>query len=137
MGHDEAARVLEQPFVHYVGNQPPAVHRHFYGIREALPHFCGVALFDRLDGGPLEFSPLPCLIWTRREIENYLCSQATLEAYATASAPGPLFGQAEAAMREAIEEITSALDRLGRGSPWDADTKVNDDFLDPLFRAYF
>ena len=40
-------------------------------------------------------------------------------------------------MREAIEEISSALHKLRRGSPWDIDTKVSDDFLDPLFRAYF
>lgn len=42
-----------------------------------------------------------------------------------------------AAMREAIEQIKPALEKLGRGSPWDADSKVSDDFLDPLFRTYF
>ena len=85
-------------------------------------------------------------MWEQREIENYLCSRATLEAYAVQSAtsdvPGPLFIRAVAAkrleaMREAIEEISSALERLGRGSPWDRNTKVSDDFLDPLFRTYF
>ena len=55
---------------------------------------------------------------------------------------GPLFITVEAAkrleaMREAIEEISSALERLGRGTPWDRDTKVSDEFLDPLFRTYF
>ena len=40
-------------------------------------------------------------------------------------------------MREAIEEISYAMDKLGRGSPWDPYTKVSDDFLDPLFRMYF
>ena len=40
-------------------------------------------------------------------------------------------------MRGAIDEITAAMERLGRGSPWDPDTKVSDDFLTPLFRAYF
>ena len=85
-------------------------------------------------------------MWEQCEIENYLCSRATLEAYAVKSAtndvPGPRFIRAEAAerleaMREAIQEISSALERLGRGSPWHRDTKVSDDFLDPLFRAYF
>ena len=28
------------------------------------------------------------------------------------------------------------MERLGRGSPWDSNTKVSDDFLAPLFRAY-
>ncbi len=40
-------------------------------------------------------------------------------------------------MAESIGEIESALQKLGRGSPWDGDTKVSDGFLDPLFRAYF
>ncbi len=26
---------------------------------------------------------------------------------------------------------------LDKGSPWDADAKVSDDFLTPLFRSYF
>ena len=87
-----------------------------------------------------------CLMWERREAENYFCSPATLEAYAAHSASadvtGPLFAEAEAtrrvaAMREAIDEIGEALERMGRGSPWSADVKASDDFLDPLFRAYF
>ena len=40
-------------------------------------------------------------------------------------------------MHAAINEVTSALETLGRGSPWDANTKVSDDFLTPLFDAYF
>ena len=146
LGHDEAARVLARPFLRYVGNRPAAAQRHYHGLKEALPYLRGVALFDRLDVGPPDIAPVECLMWTRREIENYLCSRSTLEAYATESAqgdvPGPLFTESEAdtrlnAMREAIEEISSALHKLRRGSPWDIDTKVSDDFLDPLFRAYF
>ena len=86
------------------------------------------------------------MVWKRREIENYLCSPATLEAYAAASAekaaPGPLFTEAEAhrrmaAMREAISEVESALKTLGKGSPWDPGIKASDDFLVPLFETYF
>ena len=36
-------------------------------------------------------------------------------------------------MREAIDEIASALERLGRGPLWDPGTKASDDFLAPLF----
>ena len=91
-------------------------------------------------------APIECLTWTRREIENYLCSRATLEAYAAASAPkdtpGPLFSVAGAerrrdAMRDAIDEIESALQNLRRPSPWDTRTKASDDFLEPLFASYF
>lgn len=40
-------------------------------------------------------------------------------------------------MRESIEEIQAALDKLGKGSPWDLNTKVSNDFLTPLFKTYF
>ena len=95
---------------------------------------------------PPDLAPIECLMWTRREIENYVCTRAALEAYAADSAsgagPGPLFTEAEAdrrvrAMRESIAEIESALKTLGKGSPWDVDVKVSDEFLDPLFQAYF
>ena len=146
LGDDEALAALERPFVHYGADQPSAVRRHYHGIREALPGLKGVAVFDRFEGGAPDIHPVECLMWERREIENYLCSQATLQAYATQSAktdlPGPLFAEAEAnkrlsAMREAIEAIRSALERLRRGSPWDYNSKVSDDFLDPVFREYF
>ena len=146
LGHDEAISALERPFVHYVANQPREVQRHFHGVKEGIPHLRGVALFDRLETAPPDLRPVAGLVWQRREIENYLCSQATLERYAVAvpetDVPGPLFVGPEGerrvdAMREVIDEIASALERLGRGSPWDPDTKVSDDFLTPLFRAYF
>ena len=146
LGHDHALRVLERPFVHYVGNLPTAVQHHYHGLREALPALRGVALFDRLEAAPRDIAPVECLLWKRREIENYVCSRATLEAYAGASAPeeaeGPLFTAAEAerrlgVMRTAIDEIESALLTLGKGSPWDADIKASDEFLTPLFETYF
>ena len=121
----------------------------YHGLREALPTLGGVALFDHLESEPLDISPVECLIWKRREIENYICSRATLEKYASASASasgdaasGPLFAAAEVekrqdAMSQAIEEVESALKTLGKGAPWSADIKASDDFLVPLFKSYF
>ena len=40
-------------------------------------------------------------------------------------------------MREAISEVEQAMETLRKGSPWDADAKVSDDFFTPLFAAYF
>ena len=146
LGHERASQALERPFVHYVGNRVRAAQSHFHGLREALPRLGAVALFDRLDMAPPDLAPIECLTWTRREIENYVCTRAALEAYAADSAsgagPGPLFTEAEAdrrvrAMRVSIGEIESALKTLGKGSPWDADVKASDEFLDPLFQAYF
>lgn len=94
--------------------------------------------------------PFEFLSWNRREIENYLCSRATLASYAAATAethirsvhPGPIFVGPEierrtAAMTEVIGEVEAAMTTLGRGSPWGGDTKVSDDFLTPLFEAYY
>ena len=146
LGHERALRALERPFVHYAGNRPTAVQNHYYGLREALPALRGAAIFDRRKSEPRDITPVECLVWKRREVENYVCSRATLEAYAAASAPeeaeGPLFTAAEAdrrvgAMRDAIDRIESALGALRKGSPWNPDIKASDEFLTPLFDAYF
>ena len=146
LGHDAATHALERPFVRYVGNDSSAVRRHYHGLKEAIPHLQGVALFDRFQAGTPNVAPVECLVWKRREIENYLCSQSTLEAYARTSSSGddvgPLFSSAGAEnrlsrMREAIQEVQSALKMLNKGSPWSPDIKASDDFLDPLFRTYF
>ncbi len=146
LGHERALRALERPFVHYVGNQPKKVQSHFHGLREALPELRGVALFDRIGAAPPDVEPVESLMWKRREIESYVCTRGALETYAvgpaSAAGPAPLFTVADAdrrlqAMRGSIDEVESALKTLGKGSPWDADVKASDEFLDPLFRSYF
>lgn len=144
--HERAQKVLDRPFVKYVENSTSAVRNHFHGLREAVPALCGVVLFDRLEAVPPNMAPVVFLMWKRREIENYLCTRSALEAYArnsgTGDEPGALFTWGEASkrvglMREAIDEVESALNTLGKGSPWDTDIKASDDFLEPLFEAYF
>ena len=142
--YKEAIKVLERPFVHYVSNQLSEAQKHFFGLREAVPCLKGIAIFDHLEiPNNLE---LPMLVWSKREIENYLCYPESLESYAIATGknpfPGPIFESAyieqrREAMREAIEEMTKAMETLGKKSPWDKDTKVSDDFLTPLFKAFF
>ncbi len=145
---DDVQHALEQVFVHYVGDNLAKAKRHYYGLREALPELSGIVLLDSLGGDP-SGGDLQCLEWQQREIENYLCTRATLEEYASASArshtethTGPLFIEAEVnrrlkAMRGSIDEIENAMKALGRGSPWDTEAKVSDDFLSPLFIRYF
>lgn len=144
LNHEGAVKALEQPFIHTVENRPASVRSHFHALKEALPALRGIALFDRIPWP--DIVPVECLIWNRREIENYLCSPATLETFATAAAaqfaPGPLLSQAESerrlsAMRTSIAEVESALTTLGKGSPWGADIKASDEFLTPLFESYF
>jgi ABC-type transport system involved in cytochrome c biogenesis ATPase subunit len=146
LGLEDAQNALQRPFVHYVGKEPDEVRKHFFGIREAVPGLLGVAIFDRLERSLPADLGATGLTWKRREIENYLCSRQTLLAYAQHSgseqSAGALFALQEAdkrvnAMQESIDEVTRAMETLGKGGPWDADTKTSDDFLSPLFVTYF
>ena len=138
-----AAEFLEQPFVYYVGaNVPEKARQHFFGLREAWPDLVGIALFDRLDKALDTDSPLTELMWQRREIENYVCSEPVLVAYARHDQPDDLFGYSEAehretVLRQCVAEVANALNILHKPGPWSDDIKASDDFLDPLFERYF
>ena len=99
-------------------------------------------MFDRIDK-PLDTGkPLIETMWQKREIENYLCQESVLLAYARHDQSDDLFGRAEAdrrvqTMRDCIQEVTVALQTLGRPDPWSADVKASDDFLNPLFDRFF
>lgn len=145
LGHTGALEALEKPFVKYVGNQPMEACKHYYGLREAVPALKAIALFDRLDKGVPEHLNFPVHTWQRREIESYVCTPTTLEAYARTSGshqPGTLFERRESeirvkAMRDAIASITESLENLGYPSPWGGDLKVSDEFLVPLFKKFY
>ena len=146
LGHKEALLALRSPFVRYVGNQPRAVERHFFAIREAVPHLRGLALFDRLDRELSDQDRLKLLQWRRREIENYLSSLPTLLRFATSTAeresPTSLLTRPEIerrreAMMTAVRTVSSALQTLDKGSPWSDDTKASDEVLAPVFQNYY
>jgi hypothetical protein len=146
LSNPEAVKCLERPFVKYIGNLYWKINEHFRGIREAIPHFRGIAIIDRPERSLSEISDVKVCIWQKREIENYLCQRETLERYARelalSRADGPLLEGMEVneslkAMNEAIEKVSNSMSILGKGSPWDSDTKVSDDFLVHLFREFF
>jgi hypothetical protein len=131
-----ARQALERPFVIYVANDPSKVQRHFYAVREAKPDVVGVALFDRLERSVLDLGA-DSLMWSRREIENYLTRRDVLEAWANGEEPNDLFAQVRvSAMREAITEIEAAQRTLGKDI-WSGDIKATDEVLDPIFRRYY
>jgi len=132
----EASKYLDRPFVKYVGNKPDEVKRHFWGLREAKTDLVGIAIFDRLERGIPDDLGVVGLQWKRRELENYLCMEEVLMAYAV-DVP-PLFREhRKKTMSEAIEEISQALAKLGKPNPWSPDIKASGEFLDPLFEEYF
>ena len=134
-----AARYLERPFVKYVSTNLPQIARdHFFGLREAKPDLIGIAIFDRLDKPLRSSEPLRELMWRKREIENYLCHEAALFRFARGPAPHDLFAEKrEQTMREAIAEVSAALRTLNKPAPWSDEIKVSDEFLAPLFAAYY
>ena len=136
-----AREVLTRPFVHYVANQPARARQHFYGLRAAKEDLKGIAIYDRLDIALNDDPNLVQLSWQRREIESYLCQKETLLAWAHAfgcQQQGDLFAPTWVqAMEKAIADITQALTALRESDPWGPDTKVSDDFLDPVFRKFF
>jgi ABC-type lipoprotein export system ATPase subunit len=134
---------LDRPFVHYVStNLPQKARELFFGLREAKPDLVGIAVFDRIESPLQEHAALVEIMWTRRELENYFCTEAVLMAFARGDQPDDLFGVAERekreqAMREAIAEVSLALRTLDKPDPWSRDIKATDEFLDPLFKGYF
>ncbi|OGA19787.1 MAG: AAA family ATPase [Betaproteobacteria bacterium RIFCSPLOWO2_02_FULL_63_19] len=135
-----ARQALDRPFVHYVANQPRKAQEHFHALREAKKDLAGIAIYDRLDSNLPDDPRLVQRMWTRRELENYLCQRETLLAYAEEHGrrqQGDLFGAAwRKAMDEAIQQVENALRTLGK-DPWSADIKASDEFLDPLFKQFY
>ncbi len=130
------------PAIYLGTNKPQEARDHFYGLREAKPDLVGFALFDRLDK-ELQSHALTEQMWTRREIENYLVTPASLEAFVQAGLrSGDLLEEAErknrlVILRACIEELVAALKITNKPDPWGPEIKVTDDFLDPLFKLYF
>ena len=134
-----AQQHLDRPFVHYVANQPRKAQEHFHALREAKPDLVGIAIYDRLDANLPGDPDLMQRMWKRRELENYLCQQETLLAYAEEEGHkhGTLFGAPwREAMEKAIQQVEEALRTLGK-DPWSGDIKASEEFLDPLFKLFY
>ncbi len=135
---------MQRAFVHYCGNQPSRAREHFHALREAHPGLRGIAVYDRLDRELAGDPHLTQVQWRRREIENYICRKEVLLRFAQAeweSEDLPLLSglkpRARELMEAAISEVEEALQKLGKPDPWGADLKVSDEFLAPVFRAYY
>jgi len=139
----KAEKLLDAPYVHYVGNQPRKAHDHFFGLREANSDLKGIAIYDRLDRVPERKPDLVQLMWNKREIENYLCSKEALINYAGAHSPGNKdYSLFDASWREAMETSISELEEAMAAIsvspvPWSTDIKASDEFLTPLFDKFY
>ncbi|HEY4758962.1 MAG TPA: AAA family ATPase [Thermoguttaceae bacterium] len=133
-----AKKYLESPFTKYVGNDPRRVQSHFFGLREAKSDLAGIAIFDRLERDlPADLGAVG-MTWKRKEIENYLCMPSILVAYAKDTCGGELFAASWcASMEEIIKDMIPPIAYRDPNNAWWFDTKVTDQFLDPLFERFF
>ncbi|HEY1933936.1 MAG TPA: AAA family ATPase [Acetobacteraceae bacterium] len=136
-----AGRFLEQPFVHYVANQPTRAQQHFGGLREARPDLVAFALFDRLERGlPASFM-IPAHCWHKCEIENYIFSRDVMLNFARGREPNDLVGQAIRsqrldAMDKALRDVEEAF-RILDIDPWSDDVKVSERVIPAIFSNYY
>lgn len=131
------------PVIYLGSNKPQEARDHFQGLREAKADLVGFALFDRLDRELHTGSQLTERMWSRREIENYLVTPASLHQFVQQGLrEDDLIEQAERKNRlekleTSLAEITHALTITNKPDPWGSDIKVTDDFLDPLFKHFY
>lgn len=131
------------PVIYLGSNQPHSAREHFHGLREAKSDLVGLVLFDRLDKELQTGSQLVERMWSRREIENYLVTPASLQALIQIDLRhDDLIAVAEnrnrcALLETCINELIHALQLTNKPDPWGPDIKVTDDFLDPLFKLFY
>ncbi len=131
------------PVIYLNANIPQDARNHFQGLREAKPDLVGFALFDRLDKELHTNSKLTERMWSRREIENYLVTPASLRAFVQFGLRDDnLMDHAERLTRlntleTCMTELINALRLTSEHDPWGPDIKVTDEFLDRLFMLYY
>ena len=141
-----AQEALRSPLLFPVGNQPNKGREHFNALVEAKPDLQGYLLVDQDALGLQSRDNLKEKKWERREIENYICQPATLEAFARefgkSEAGGPLFELPDA--EKAVDSMRKAvLDRVVPAAlrnpqdPWWSTVKATDEFLDLVFPEFY
>ncbi len=144
LDHPAKAVLHDSVPVNYLrSNIPQDARNHFQGLREAKPDLVGFALFDRLDKELHTNSQLTERMWSRREIENYLVTPASLRAFVQLGLRDDnLIDHAERLTRlntleTCMTELINALRLTSEHDPWGPDIKVTDEFLDHLFKLYY
>jgi hypothetical protein len=131
------------PAIYLGGNQPSQARDQFHGLREAKHDLVGLALLDRVDTELRSSASLSERMWSRCEIENYLTTRASLNAFVQLGLRSDdLLENAERQRRlevlqSCIDDMTNALRLTNKPDPWGPDIKVTDEFLDPLFKNYY
>ena len=135
LGLQDLLSFLENGVYPYpVGKEDNRARKHFAALRAFIPELKGFALFDNLKKeADSQQDGLVIRQWSRNEVENYLPVPQSLKAYVQ-SLKMPLF---EAEFDRILQDMTPpAALRNPDDSFWKT-TKLSDDYLTPLFEAYF
>jgi hypothetical protein len=141
LGHPSVG-ALESCFPSFVCNQPSKAKEHFYAIQGGYPNLRAIAIFDKLEQGLESSSPsLAMASWTKKEIENYFCSNTVLVSWAEKAARerlGVLYVDPWIkSMEEALVAVGEAINTMhGLESLWDSEQKASET-LEIVFREFF
>lgn len=137
-----AEKILGDSLVKYIANIPNDARKHFHSLREAKSNLRGMILLDHMEKGLQNSTNLEEIMWSKCEIENYLCEYSTLISYATAGLDkGDLFANTQFEtrkdkMNEQINKLKSAFETLNEPEPFSDEIKASDKFLTPLFKNF-
>lgn len=137
-----AIQFLQAPLVKYLGtNLPQNARKHFHDLREAKHDLAGVLILDRIEKPLQNEGGLSEVMWSQREIENYLCNRTAIMEYICNGLENDLIGAAQNEERQEkmeleIKKLETAIQTLGNPAPFSKDIKASDDFLIPLFRNF-
>jgi hypothetical protein len=119
-------------------NEPKYVREHFTGLKEAYPDLRAISVFDRISGTKMQDIPsgLSIVIWRKREIENYLFIFEALLNYARAKGAPEGADERAKLMQSIIQNSLPPFAYNDLNDPWWVNTKVSEDYLERIFRAY-
>lgn len=128
---------LNDIFTRSVINSPILAREHFYALKEAVPTLKAVALFDKLDKEVKNENGLNEVMWSFREIENYIPLPECLMRYAEAKSD-TLFSQKYVEiMEDVIKDYVPPIALRDKNNEWWKTEKITDNFLDKVMRDFF
>jgi len=132
------SNLLNSTFIKYVEtNIPNDARNHFNGLKECVPELKGIALFDKIKNPLQDKKGLKEIMWSKREIENYIPMPSSLMGYAN-KRPEDLFDiQDLELMKKLIEDYVPPIALRDKKNNWWNEIKITDDFLDKILPLYF
>ena len=133
--------IIQMPLVKYIGNHANEARKHFHSLKEAKNDLRGFLLIDYMDKELQDAEDLSEFMWSKCEIENYLCSRNGIISYVTSGLDkGDLFGNCEISLREdqikrEIKKLEEASNTLNQPGPFSDDIKASE-FLARLFENF-